>query len=431
MTPEPTPAGAPLPDVTLPPGYHLAVLGPQDEAAVLEVDSWAFAFELPPDVAAGLPYPLEPGRTVGVRAGTDDDAPLVAVHTSYAFTGYPVPGGRVDAAGLSWVAVLPHHRRRGLARAMVLAHLARTRARGEALSVLFAAEPDIYGRFGYGCAAYGTRLTVPRGARLRDVPGWRDLRLELERADVERHTALVERVHAAAARPGQAPRHTFPLQMRAVVDFPAWRDGGEPLRLATVWAGDEPRGYALFRRKERWGTSGSPEGTATVRESATLDAAAARALWGLLTDLDLMVSVETGILPADDPLLHLLTDLRPARRTATDNVWVRLVDVPAALAARRYASAVDVVLEVDDALLPDNAGRWRLRGGPDGARVDRTDAPADVELDVRELGAVYLGGVGLGALAAAGLVRERTPGAAAAAATAFGWPLAPVCDFIF
>jgi predicted acetyltransferase len=90
-----------------------------------------------------------------------------------------------------------------------------------------------------------------------------------------------------------------------------------------------------------------------------------------------------------------------------------------------------VVLEVGDALLPVNAGRWRLRGGPDGAEVARVDHAPDLALDVRELGSAYLGGVTLGALAGAGLVREHTPGAVARASTAFGWPVAPVCGWVF
>ena len=108
-----------------------------------------------------------------------------------------------------------------------------------------------------------------------------------------------------------------------------------------------------------------------------------------------------------------------------DGIYVRLVDVPRALGLRRYAAPVDVVLDVTDEFCPWNTGRWQLRGGPDGAECESTTAPADIAISVRDLGAVYLGGVSLQALASAGLVRELTPGSVHHAAVAFGWPIAP------
>lgn len=421
--------------VDLPPGYRMAVLGADDEDAILEVDGWGFAFEIAPEVRAVLPFPLEPGRTVGVwapeRAGAEPS--LAALHSSYAFTDFGVPGATLPTAGLTWVAVHPQHRRRGLASAMVRTHLERSRARGEALSALFASEPAIYGRFGYGCAAHHLTLTVPRGAPLRDVVGTEGLEVVFETADPARHSSLVADVHTAHVRPGWAHRATEAMRTRAVLDVPAWRDGAERLRIAVVSdAAGEPRGYALFQRKEHWSDLNRPEGTVRIRECVTLDGAASRVLWGALLDLDLMTTVKTGILATDDPLLHLLLDVRAAEPRPTDNLWVRIVDLPAALEGRRYASAVDVVLDVTDHVLPANAGRWRLRAGPDGVAVTAsTDDAADLALDVRELGAAYLGGVPLAALARAGLVEERTAGALQAAATAFGWPVAPVCSFVF
>ena len=85
---------------------------------------------------------------------------------------------------------------------------------------------------------------------------------------------------------------------------------------------------------------------------------------------------------------------------------MRILDVPAALAARRYAAPVDVVIDVDDPRIPANTGRWRLVGSPDAATCTPTDAPADLALDVQALGAAYLGGTSLAALAAAGEVTE-------------------------
>lgn len=123
------------------------------------------------------------------------------MHASYRFE-LQVPGGRMPASGLTWVGVHPAHRRRGLARAMVLTHFERSLRRGEAVSVLTAAETGIYGRYGYGMATQYTTLTVDRGASLRDVPGSSDLTVELAEVDRDRHTGVVDAVHRAVTRPG-------------------------------------------------------------------------------------------------------------------------------------------------------------------------------------------------------------------------------------
>jgi predicted acetyltransferase len=164
-----------------------------------------------------------------------------------------------------------------------------------------------------------------------------------------------------------------------------------------------------------------------------VDAPATAALWRDLLTRDLVSHVVARQRPVDEPLLDLLADRRRARPQLSDGLWVRLTDVPAALTQRRYASPADVVIGVSDDLLPDNAGRWRLScGGPDGkASCERTTAPADLELPVAALGAAYLGGTRLGALAAAGLVTERTSGALARLSAAMHTDPAPWCPFTF
>ncbi|CAA9396688.1 MAG: Enhanced intracellular survival protein [uncultured Quadrisphaera sp.] len=430
-TPQPLPGGASAPD-----GYQLVTLGPDDRDAYLGVDVLAFG---QPDLE-DPPVPVDWSRAAGVRTTPADGAAgeLAAVHASYPFD-LPVPGARLPAAGLTWLSVHPLHRRRRLASAMIAHHLQRTAARGEPLSVLTASEASIYGRFGYGSAAPVVTVTVPRGAALRPVPGSERLTTRLERADATRHAAVVHAVHTAAGaagpgRPGWAPRSTPALQEAFFWDPPGERHGAEALLLLTVSdpgaedAGHGTRAHALVARTPT--TVGGDLDRVRVREAAAVDPAAARALWGVLLDLDLTTVVEAR-LPVDDALLHQLVDARSARPVVRDQVWVRLVDLPAALAGRRYPAPVDVVLEVTDALLPANAGRWHLVGGPQGAQVTRTGSEAHLALDVRDLGAAYLGGVGLAALAGAGLVRELVPGTLAPASTAFGWPLAPACSWTF
>ncbi|MFI2104898.1 GNAT family N-acetyltransferase [Isoptericola sp. NPDC019693] len=424
----------------LPDGYHHRRLTADDRDALLDLDTWAFPD--PHSVAefGELPLPLTWERTVGVEHEDAAGGGLAAIHASYAFSRFPVPGATLPTAGLTWVGVHPQHRRRGLLTAMIDHHLEECRQRGEALSALFAAEAAIYGRFGYGKAADDLRLTVPRGAALRDVPGADEHTVRVEHADRARHGELVARLHRAPGlpsggtpnRPGWATRESDALWESYWADPKAFRAGGrESLRVVVVERDGEPRGYATFRRTMDWQVTG-PRGTVHLGDVVALDAAAARALWGVLLDLDLMSSTDPFLLPVDDAVMSLLVDPRAAGARITDNVWVRVVDVRAALAGRRYQSDVDLVLGVTDHRLPDNAGSWRLRAAAFGeATCERTDAAPDLELDVRELGAAYLGGTSLAALAAAGLVAEHSPWALARAAAAFGWPLAPACGWVF
>ncbi len=414
-------------DIPLPAAYRLAEL--DDVAhrdAIIDLDRWAFAFDLAPEDETAAVWTLEPDRSVGVWHEGPRGTTLAAMHSSFAFR-LQLPGGaRIPASGLTWVAVHPGHRRRGLARAMLHAHLRRSRERGEVVSVLDAAESGIYGRYGYGIATHRVSATFGRGAGLRDVPGSSELVVELETLDPERHGPDVERVHGQAQRPGWITRDTPALRAEHLVDWPSARRGAERNRIAVVRTADgEPRGYALFRRKGNWGDEGKPEGTVGVHDALALDPAAARALWGTLLDLDLMGSVKVHNLAPDDAAFGLLTELRGINRRTHDDVWLRILDLPAALQARAYQCPVDVVLEVSDSLIADNAGRWHVRGGPRGVEVSRTEAPAQLATDVADLGAAYLGGITLAALAAAGRVTELEAGALAPAAAAFGWPVAP------
>lgn len=420
---------------TLPEGYRTVEIGEDRQEEFRAVDRLAFAWPPDPEVDAQVPFTVPLDRAMAVEG---PGGRLAAVHGSYPFM-LPVPGGVVPCAGLTWVGVRPDERRRGLLTSMIATHAERSLARREPVSALFAAEQGIYGRFGYGCAADAVRLTLPRRAALRPVPGSDALTVELATADADVHEDLVDRLHVAAGagRPGWLLRSTAALRRRILVDPPQWRAGAEPMQLATVrGSGGEPRAFALLRRTSRW-TEAGPEFPVDVLAAVALDAPATHRLWSFLLDLDLTTTVSTPKLALDDPLLSLLVDQRPGRPRLEDNLWVRLLDLPAALAGRRYAAPLDTVLEVTDALVPANAGRWRLRShsvdeqGTWALAVERTDDEAQLRADVRELGAAYLGGRSLTGLVAAGLAEERTPGAGGRAAAAFGWPVAPLCSWTF
>jgi predicted acetyltransferase len=207
-----------------------------------------------------------------------------------------------------------------------------------------------------------------------------------------------------------------------------------PLRCLLAEDATGPRGYALYRTKPAW-QDGVASGTLRVRELVAADPAATCSLWSDLLDRDLVSEVIAPIRPIDDPLLAMLADPRRAYPAVSDALWVRLTDLPAALCQRRYATRLDVVIDVIDPVLPDNAGRWRLHsGGPaDGGRVacERSSSPADVLLTVQAVGAAYLGAASFGQLAAAGHVRELTPGAAGRLAAAMSFDPAPWTCQIF
>src|SRR6185437_13102832 len=367
---------------------------------------------------------------------------MVGSAAAYTFQ-LTVPGGVVGAGGVTFVSVLPSHRRRGILSAMMRRQLADIAARGEAVAALFASESGIYGRYGYGCASQHLRLTIrryegaltPAAAGLLAAAGPAGPVRLMSGLPAGQLGELV-RVYdvARSHRPGMMARDDRWWQ--AMVDDPERiRRGMGPQKCLLAVDDSGPLGYALYRTKPDWGDDGLPSGHLAVRELFATDPAATAALWTDLLNRDLIGEVTARMQPVDDPLLDMLADRRRARAQVTDGLWVRLSDVPAALRQRSYSSAADVVIEVRDELLPGNAGRWRLQcpgpgeGGP--ACCERTTAAPDIALPVAALGAGYLGGTRLTGLAAAGVVTEHTKGAAARLSAALYADPAPWCPSTF
>jgi predicted acetyltransferase len=155
------------------------------------------------------------------------------------------------------------------------------------------------------------------------------------------------------------------------------------------------------------------------------------ALWRFCFDIDLMERIEAWPRSADEPLFHMMANPRQLKLKLSDGLWVRLVDVAQALEARRYAAEDRLVFEVRDSFCPWNEGRLALEGGPGGARCTRTDNEPDLVVDVRDLGAAYLGGTRFDELARAGRVVESAPGALRRADAMFSWSPAPWCPAVF
>ncbi len=193
-------------------------------------------------------------------------------------------------------------------------------------------------------------------------------------------------------------------------------------------AAGEPDGYLAYRAAEgQWG-HGLSDGTVIVEELDAVDDEVEAALWQYVLDIDLVRHVRADARPVDEPLRWRLADPRRLQTSSLfDHLWVRLVDVPAALSARRYGTAARLVVDVRDPFRPAGEGRYVVEGGPDGAECRRTGDEPDLALGVTELGALYLGGVSATTLARAGRVEERTRGALQAADGFFASSPAPWC----
>ncbi|NUK35875.1 GNAT family N-acetyltransferase, partial [Streptomyces lunaelactis] len=335
-------------------------------------------------------------RSIGVWDGEE------CVGTAGAFSfRLSVPGGAVvPAAGVTMVSVAATHRRRGVLTSMMRRQLDDVRKWGEPLAVLTASEPAIYGRFGYGAATLQLRAEIDTArVRLAVPEGTDDIRLrQVKPTDAG---AECEAVYArlVAGRPGMLARRPG-WERLPVLDAPADREGASPLQCVLAERGGEVVGYTLFRIKPSWDTAG-PNGTVILQDLQALDPAGCAALWRFLFGIDLTSKLRMLNRPVDDPWQHLVSDIRRCNVRLRDSLHVRLVEVGAALEARTYRTPVDVVMDVEDDFCPWNAGRWRLTGDAKGASCKRTEDDADLTLSVRELGAAYLGGISLSALAGA------------------------------
>jgi predicted acetyltransferase len=401
------------------------------ELRVLREEDWNVWYDHLLRAFGGVPEPAEE-REVSQAVteydrsiGAWDGAQCVGTAGAFDFR-LTVPGGAsVPAAGVTMVSVAATHRRRGVLTSMMRRQLDDIRSWGQPLAALTASEPDIYGRFGYGLATHrlGIEIDTTR-VRLSVPPGTDDVRLRY--AAPAEVLDVCEAVYARQVpeRPGMLVRR--PGWERAeLLDTERHRDGASPLQCVVAeradgdgGGGSDVVGYARFRVKPDWTPSGAG-GVVVLQSLEALDAAAHAALWRFLFDLDLTGSIVSSRRPVDEPWLHMVSDVRRCGLQVKDDMYVRLVDVGAALRARAYQAPVDVVLEVEDSFCPWNSGRWRLTGDAKGADCERTGDTADLALSIRELGAAYLGGVSLASLGAAGRVRELRQGALAEASVGF------------
>jgi len=374
-----------------------------------EIEDWVacmgvgFLFEVPEGYGQYLLGDCQLDRT---WAAFDDDR-IVGTLRSFP-TAFTVPGPtQVSAAALTNVTVSPTHRRRGLLSQMLEADLVSSHERGEAIGILVSAEYPIYGRFGYGPAIYGANYVI-------DSPRVRFL--EPSAGNVE----LVDRETLRAEAPPVYEEFRA-TQTGSIERLGRWWD--RVLHQVEVPGAKLPRGYQALYRTSSGDVEGYlrynaneetegmlPKGTLNVEELVAVTPRAYQRLWQFCCEVDLLTSVRADDRSVEEMLPWFIEDARSVRQTARfDFVWVRILDVPRALAGRLYSANGRVVVEVTDPLGISD-GRYALEASPYGASCERVHETPEVAMPVAALGAIYPGGVSLGALARAGWVDEHRPG---------------------
>ncbi|MFI0241000.1 GNAT family N-acetyltransferase [Streptomyces sp. NPDC016845] len=346
-----------------------------------------------------------------LRIGAYDGADLVGFAAAHPFSVSVPGGGELPCPGLTFVSVAPTHRRRGVLSGMVSELFARCAREGAPLVALWASEASIYGRFGFGPGTYGASLRIDsrRPLALRIAPDPRPLRL----VDPAEAPALLGPYYerTRTRRAGRPARTEAWWRDEWLVEKDEDDDDLSPPRVVAL--GDPLAGYAVYRTKSGDEEARTP-GSVRVDDLEADTPEAAATLWSYLTAIDLTGTVRSWGRPVDDPLPLFAADPDQVRVTETfPALWVRLVDVRAALEARTWAAPVDLVLAVRDEQVPANAGGFRLIASPDGFSYAPTGDDPDLVIEARDLATVYMGATSVRALVGAGLVGEYKQDAAA------------------
>jgi len=383
-----------------------------------------FSEDVPDDVIERVRKVSDPARFVGA----EDGGRFVGTSGVFSVT-MTVAGGELPAGGVTWVTVLPSHRRQGILRGMMRLMIDDCHARGEPLAILWASEAAIYQRFGYGQGTWCLNVEA-ESAPVRfmgDPPDGGSFRLLPAGEGVE----LVAPVYEAARlrRAGFLGRTPdwwvgqLPL---------AGKDarGGEAKRLVIYETEAGVEGYAVYKTKPSWDVRG-PHGILNVEEAIGSTERGTREIWRYLFGVDLVRTIKAWRLPTDHPLLSMVLEPRRLGITLGDGIWVRIVDVQAALEGRRYGldgqASGRLTFDLRDEYCPWNAGGWRLDVTDGRATVARSQESADLAVDANVLASLFMGGFEATALAAAGRVAELRPGSLAVADALFPTALQPWC----
>lgn len=389
---------------------------------------------------AGFSEVPPPSQIAMWRAKLEFDRTLVAIDdgdfvgtTAVNSFQMHVPGGAmVPTAGVTAVSVLPTHRRRGVLSAMMRRQLEDVRAAGEPLAALWASESVIYPRFGYGLAISGEEWHIDRvraefARPPRDEAGGR-VRMATREDVASRFPAIYERTAAAHHGMLTAPASWW---YSTFADGP-WSEAmtkEEPF-LAIYEHDGVDEGFISYRVSEFTGHRSVRQLDIQRLLAATPEAH--EALWRFAFGVDLVERVHARNQSTGDALPWMLRDQRRLERSVYDMIWLRLVDVPTALEARRYSTPARLVIEVADPFCEWNEGAYVLQSDASGAATcTPTEEPPHLSLSASDLAAIYLGGTSPTALLRAGRITEQIPRAVAKAEAMFRTDAAPWCALDF
>ncbi len=370
---------------------------------------------------------VEPERTFGAYDGDQ----IVGGGSIFSFD-VTVPGGAaVPSAGITWVGIMPTHRRRGALRQLMTSMLDDAEQRHEPLAVLWASEGSIYQRFGYGLSTFASSIELEHERAILVPPNPPSGNVRLVEAGEARRLYEPIFEHNRARIPGFFSRNDTWWQIEVLADF-KWARRGFERRFYAIHesASGQPDAYAMYRVKQEWANS-VPGSELAVIEIMALDGEALREMWRFIFGVDLVKRITTRSGSAHEPLMLMLAEPRRVNLRVRDGMWLRILDVAAALERRGYSADGTVVLEVRDGFMPRAGGRFRLTTQGGRGTVVRTDDAADIDLDATDLGALYLGGFTLGDLARAGRTRELSSGARARADAMLHSPVEAWCPEVF
>ncbi len=230
-----------------------------------------------------------------------DDGELVATGGAYSLE-LTLPGlTTIPVGGLTWISVLPTHRRRGILRRMVERHFDDVLQRGEPASILIASESSIYGRFGYGPATQLVNYQIDphHAAFAREVGGHGRVRAVGGDEALQLLPAVFDRVRRG--QPGEITRGQE--WWSTVLGDPEWsRHGGTAaVNLVYEQAPGQAEGYARYRLRSRW-EGMLAASTVMVEEVMALTPQAHATLWRFLLDVDLSANLELFHGRVDEPL---------------------------------------------------------------------------------------------------------------------------------
>ncbi|HEY0409768.1 MAG TPA: sterol carrier protein domain-containing protein, partial [Candidatus Dormibacteraeota bacterium] len=294
----------------------------------------------------------------------------------------------------------------------------------EPIAALGATQSQLYRRFGYGVASFIAAVEIDTAHSGWAVPPVAAGRLEMAEPGVA--LGVVPDLYDSVRRLGNGMRDRHAAEWASDYRHAAEERGGAgPTFFVLHRTGGDLDGFLSYRVAERWSHAGLPEYELRIQELVSAGHEAYAALWRYCLEFDLAARVTSARRPVDEPLIHLLADHRRLRQVVSDDLFVRVVDVPRALAGRTYSCDGSILLEVADPLCPWVAGRYRLESEAGAATCAPASGLPDLRLDAAALGSALLGDVSIEALWRARLVDEVTPGALRRATAMFAWSPRP------